>query len=158
MIEQNKPFQFKFSLVILNLLGRGLYRSFATVVAEAISNSWDAEATEVYITIEKDSLTVEDNGKGMDVEDFQGKFLNVGYARREDNNNKSKRNVFGRKGIGKLAMLSISEKVIILSKKDGQEITGGKIINPELDKKIKEKGEYSLENLLDSEKGELFSK
>jgi len=68
------------------------------------------------------------------------------------------RNVFGRKGIGKLAMLSISEKVIILSKKDGQEITGGKIINPELDKKIKEKGEYSLENLLDSEKGELFSK
>lgn len=158
MIEQNKPFQFKFSLVILNLLGRGLYRSFATVVAEAISNSWDAEATEVYITIEKDRLTVEDNGKGMDVEDFQGKFLNVGYSRREDKSNKSKRNVIGRKGIGKLAMLSISEKVIILSKKDGQEITGGKIINPELDKKIKEKGEYSLENLLDGEKEESFSK
>lgn len=158
MTEQNKPFQFEFSLVILNLLGRGLYRSFATVVAEAISNSWDAEATEVYITIEKDRLTVEDNGKGMDVKDFQGKFLNVGYARREDESNKSRRNVIGRKGIGKLAMLSISEKIIILSKKDGQEITGGKINNPELDKKIKEKGNYSLENLLDRERRELFSK
>ncbi|MDP1759877.1 MAG: ATP-binding protein [Candidatus Woesebacteria bacterium] len=61
MTEQNKPFQFEISLSVLNLLGRGLYRSFATVIAEAISNSWDAEATKVYITIEKDRLTVEDN-------------------------------------------------------------------------------------------------
>ncbi|MCR4313305.1 MAG: ATP-binding protein [Candidatus Roizmanbacteria bacterium] len=156
MNNQKKQFKFKFSLEILNLLGRGLYRSFATVIAEAISNSWDAEATEVHITIGKDKLTVEDNGKGMNVEDFQGKFLEVGYSRRDDKSNKSKRNVIGRKGIGKLAMLSISEKITILSKKDGQEITGGKINNPELDEKIKDKGEYNLENLLDGEKRELF--
>jgi len=157
MSEQNKPFQFEISLSVLNHLGRGLYRSFATVVAEAVSNSWDAEATEVHITIEKDRLTVEDNGKGMNAADFQGKFLFVGYSRREDESNKSKRNVIGRKGIGKLAMLSISEKVTILSKKDGQEITGGKINNPELDKKIDDKGKYSLEALLDEEKRELFN-
>lgn len=157
MSKQNKPFQFEISLSVLNLLGRGLYRSFATVVAEAISNSWDAEATEVCITIEKDRLTVEDNGKGMNAEDFQGKFLFVGYSRRDDKSNKSKRNVIGRKGIGKLAMLSISEKVTILSKKDGQEITGGKINNPELDEKINDKGKYSLEDLLDEEKRGLFN-
>jgi|SRR3989344_5093772 len=158
MSEQNKPFQFEFSLEILNHLGRGLYRSFATVVAEAISNSWDAEATEVEITIDKKMLIVEDNGKGMNGEDFQGKFLKVGYSRRKDKNNKSKRNVIGRKGIGKLAMLSISEKVTIISKKDNQEITGGKINNSELDKKIKQDGKYSLKSPSDSEKKELFNK
>src|SRR5882724_3711229 len=95
-----KPFQFQFSLEILNHLGRGLYRSFATVIAEAVSNSWDAEAKIVNITITEGGLIVEDDGKGMDVNDFRDKFLTVGYSRREDLTNKSKRNVIGRKGIG----------------------------------------------------------
>lgn len=158
MKQEDKPFEFEFSLEILNHLGRGLYRSFATVIAEAISNSWDAEATKVEVTINQKGLIVEDNGKGMDSKDFQDKFLKVGYSRRLDKNNKSKRNVIGRKGIGKLAMLSISEKVTIVSKKKEQEITGGKINNPKLDEKIKQNGRYSLESLSDSEKRKLFSK
>jgi len=158
MDEQNKPFQFEFSLEILNHLGRGLYRSFATVVAEAVSNSWDAEATEVEITVGKNKLIVEDNGRGMNAKDFQEKFLKVGYSRRQDKSNESKRNVIGRKGIGKLAMLSISEKVTIISKKDGQKITGGKINNPELDKEIKQDGNYSLEDLSYDERQKSFNK
>jgi len=158
MSEQNKPFQFAFSLEILNHLGRGLYRSFATVVAEAVSNSWDAEATKVRITIDKKRLIVEDNGKGMDSDDFQTKFLKVGYSRRQDKNNKSKRNVIGRKGIGKLAMLSISEQVTIISKKNGQEVTGGRINNSELDKKIRQDGNYNLENFSSGETATLFKK
>ena len=83
-MENNEPFKFEFSLETLNNLGRGLYRSFATVIAEAISNSWDAESTQVSVTIQKDKLIIEDNGKGMNNDDFQGKFLKVGYARRLD--------------------------------------------------------------------------
>jgi len=146
MAEQ-KEFKFEFSLEVLNHLGRGLYRSFATVVAEAVSNAWDAEATEVDINIRDKSLEVVDNGKGMDADDFQDKFLKVGYSRREDKSNKSKRNVIGRKGIGKLAMLSISEKVTIISKKANAEITGGRINNVKLDIEIKKDGNYSLETL-----------
>lgn len=158
MKKKDNSFKFEFSLEILNHLGRGLYRSFATVIAEAISNSWDAEATKVYITIAKDKLTVEDNGKGMNDTDFQEKFLKVGYSRRQDVSNKSKRKVIGRKGIGKLAMLSISEKVTLVSKKDGASITGGKINNSELDEKIKAEGNYSLGTLTESEKKKLFTK
>lgn len=158
MKKQNDSFEFEFSLEILNHLGRGLYRSFATVIAEAVSNSWDAEATKVKITINKKGLVVEDNGKGMDSNDFKTKFLKVGYSRRLDEANKSKRNVIGRKGIGKLAMLSISEMVTIISKKRGQKITGGKINNPELDKRIKQDGRYSLENLSYLDKRKLFRK
>ena len=158
MKMQNKPFEFEFSLDILNHLGRGLYRSFATVVAEAVSNSWDAEATIVDITIDGKKLIVQDNGKGMNSEDFQGKFLKVGYSRRNDSSNKSKRNVIGRKGIGKLAMLSISEKITIISKKNGGEATGGIINNSKLDKEIKNDGKYSLDNLPQKIKTESFGK
>jgi hypothetical protein len=156
MKEEDKPFEFEFSLEVLNHLGRGLYRSFATVIAEAVSNAWDAEAKEVKITINKNGLIVEDNGKGMDANDFRYKFLKVGYSRRQDKTNKSKRNVIGRKGIGKLAMLSISEKVTIVSKKEGSEITGGKINNPELDKEIRKDGKYTLDNLSNRDKLSLF--
>lgn len=141
-------FEFEFSLEVLNHLGRGLYRNFATVVAEAISNSWDAEATEVRIFIKQGEkeMTISDNGKGMNEDDFQGKFLRVGYSRRDDENNKSKRKVLGRKGIGKLAMLSISEKVTVISRKKECEVIGGLIDNAELDGRIKDDSKYSLEN------------
>lgn len=158
MRKKSKPFQFEFSLEILNHLGRGLYRSFATVVAEAVSNSWDAEATEVEVTINKKGLIVEDNGKGMNDEDFQRKFLKIGYSRRQDKDNISKRNVIGRKGIGKLAMLSISEKITILSKKESEGVTGGKINNQELDKEIRKDGNYDLEDLSDKDRKNLFKK
>lgn len=149
---KDKPFQFQFSLEILNHLGRGLYRSFATVIAEAVSNAWDAEAKEVNITITEDSLIVEDDGKGMDATDFREKFLTVGYSRRDDKTNKSKRNVIGRKGIGKLAMLSVSEKVTVITKKKELELTGGTVNNTDLDKEIKSNGKYRLEELLEKEK------
>jgi hypothetical protein len=149
---KNKAFQFQFSLEILNHLGRGLYRSFATVIAEAVSNSWDADAKMVNITITEDSLIVEDDGKGMNADDFREKFLNVGYSRREDVTNKSKRNVIGRKGIGKLAMLSVSDKVTVVTRRLGFEIVGGSINNIDLDKEIKNKGKYRLESLSEDEK------
>jgi len=155
-MTDNKEFRFEFSLEVLNHLGRGLYRSFATVIAEAVSNAWDAEATQVDITINDKSLVVADNGKGMDATDFQEKFLKVGYSRREDKSNKSKRNVIGRKGIGKLAMLSISEKVTIVSHKNKSEITGGRINNTKLDNEIKKDGNYSLESLTTNRMKELL--
>ena len=71
-------FNFRFSLSVLNHLGRGLYRSFATVIAEAISNSWDADAESVHVEIKRDSLVIWDNGVGMDAKDLQDKFLKIG--------------------------------------------------------------------------------
>ncbi len=47
--DQNRKFTFEISLSVLNHLGRNLYRSFATVLGEAISNAWDADAIKVYI-------------------------------------------------------------------------------------------------------------
>ncbi len=153
MAEKDK-FTFEISLSVLNHLGRNLYRSFITVLGEAISNSWDADATNVWIDIdrENDSFFIKDDGDGMTSDDFQNKFLKIGYSKRKDGEVKSKkgRSYIGRKGIGKLAMLSCAERIIIISKTEESEYVGGIIDNRGLDEAIKEDlkpGEYVLADI-----------
>ena len=147
-------FSFNISLSVLNHLGRNLYRSLITVIGEAISNSWDADAHNVWITIDKDNSYMEilDDGLGMTGEDFQNKFLKIGYSKRKSGNYKSslERPFIGRKGIGKLALLSCAEKISVLSKAEGNEIVGGTIDNRDLDQAITDdlsSQEYKLENV-----------
>ena len=149
-------FKFNISLSVLNHLGRSLYRNFITVLGEAISNSWDADATvvDIFLDKEKNRLIIKDNGCGMDDIDFQEKFLKIGYSKRKDTNSttteKRERPYIGRKGIGKLALLSCAERVNILSKKKGGKIIGGAIDNGGLDHAIQNDltpEDYPLEDL-----------
>jgi Histidine kinase-, DNA gyrase B-, and HSP90-like ATPase len=135
-----RPFQFEISLSVLNHLGRNLYRNFITVLGEAISNSWDADAKKVWITIDKDKklFTIKDNGVGMTADDFQGKFLKIGYSKRKEGQRQSLsgRPFIGAKGIGKLALLSCAERVSIFTKTNSSEYVGGVIDNSGLDEAI----------------------
>ena len=138
----NNEFNFEISLSVLNHLGRNLYRNFITVLGEAISNSWDAEAKNVWITVDKEnfSFVIKDDGKGMTADDFQDKFLKVGYSKRKDGMYKtsSGRPYIGAKGIGKLALLSCSDRVSVFTKAKGkEEYIGGVIDNSGLDDAIK---------------------
>src|SRR5690554_7042619 len=51
----SQNFTFNISLSVLNHLGRNLYRNFITVIGEAISNSWDADANNVWIYIDREN-------------------------------------------------------------------------------------------------------
>lgn len=141
MPRELPEFTFSMSLSVLNHLGRNLYRSFTTVLGEAISNAWDADANDVWVYIDRknNNLIVKDNGAGMDSYDFQNKFLKIGYSKRKDGDMKSagkKRPYIGRKGIGKLALLSCAKTITVISKKKGGEYVGGIIDNSGLDKAI----------------------
>lgn len=147
-------FQFNISLSVLNHLGRNLYRNFITVLGEAISNAWDADANNVWIDIDKENsvFSIKDDGEGMNAEDFQTKFLKIGYSKRKDGITKSEkqRPFIGAKGIGKLAMLSCAERVSVFTKKEGSDYVGGAIDNNGLDEAIKDDlipDDYPLENL-----------
>src|SRR5690348_13312743 len=109
------PFTFEISLSVLNHLGRHLYRSFATVLGEAISNAWDADARNVWIYLDRkaNGFWIKDDGIGMSASDFQNKFLKIGYSKRKRGSRSPKRNrpFIGRKGIGKLALLSCAERI-----------------------------------------------
>jgi hypothetical protein len=141
-MKNENPFTFEISLSVLNHLGRSLYRSFATVLGEAISNSWDADAKKVEIYIDKTnrSFLIKDNGIGMTADDFQNKFLKIGYSKRRDGSKLSAggRPFIGRKGIGKLALLSCADRISVISKVKGGRYIGGVIDNSQLDKAITE--------------------
>jgi uncharacterized protein YozE (UPF0346 family) len=138
--QLDRQFSFEISLSVLNHLGRNLYRSFATVLGEAISNAWDADAenVQIYINKEKNSFFIKDDGLGMKADDFQNKFLKIGYSKRKESkiSSKKKRPYIGRKGIGKLALLSCADKIIIISKVKNADYIGGTIDNPSLDQAI----------------------
>ena len=148
------PFSFEISLSVLNHLGRHLYRNFSTVLGEAISNSWDADASNVYIYIDRElgTLTIIDDGLGMTSDDFQNKFLRIGFSKRANGSYRSTKDrpFIGRKGIGKLALLSCAETVTIISKTQHSEFIGGVIQNSELDEAIKNDlvpDQYPLQNV-----------
>ncbi len=147
-------FTFNISLSVLNHLGRNLYRNFITVLGEAISNSWDADAKNVWIYIDRENnhLIIKDDGEGMTTDDFQNKFLKIGYSKRKDGAEKSnlQRPFIGRKGIGKLALLSCAKRIHILSKTKDSNFVGGVIDNSGLDSAINDDlnpQQYPLENV-----------
>ena len=151
-MEKKNNFTFEISLSILNHLGRNLYRSFATVLGEAISNAWDADAKNVYIHIDlkTHSFLIKDDGIGMSDDEFQSKFLKIGYSKRKNGEMKSDkgRPFIGRKGIGKLALLSCADKISVITKKVNTDYVGGVIDNSGLDQAITQDltpQEYPLE-------------
>ncbi|MEK7856308.1 MAG: ATP-binding protein, partial [Acidobacteriota bacterium] len=73
------------SLNVLNHLGLNLYSNVPAVLSEIVANAWDADAENVHIKIDvrSGSITITDDGSGMDIGDFNNKYLTVGYRRRD---------------------------------------------------------------------------
>lgn len=110
---------------ILELLGPNLYTNIYYVLAELIANAYDADAKNVYIFSNKDDIRVEDDGHGMSYEAGDiARYLNVaGVSRTNDEEARTKsreRRKMGRKGVGKLAALSVSEDVDVLTVANGE--------------------------------------
>src|SRR5690606_2370124 len=68
------------------------------------------------------SIIVQDDGDGMSAKDIQEKFLVIGRNRREDGDKPSRRFnrlATGKKGLGKLALFGLANKITINTVKDG---------------------------------------
>jgi len=117
-----KKFEMSMNLNVLHHLGINLYSNIPAVLSEVVANAWDADAREVEISIGEHQIIILDNGNGMDLTDINNKFLKVGYQKREDGNAvtpKFNRPVMGRKGIGKLSLFSIANRIEIHTSKNG---------------------------------------
>jgi hypothetical protein len=108
---------------VLKHLGLNLYSNIYAVLSEIVANSYDADSTEVTISIKDGEVWIEDNGTGMTVKDTNEKFLSIGYAKRKKEGTASpkfNRPFMGRKGIGKLSLFSIAGLIEIHCCKDNQ--------------------------------------
>ncbi len=118
-MTDESPYLMKVSLAVLDDLGINLYSNMAAVLSEVVANAWDADATKVTIELKDTSIVVRDNGHGMGIDEINGRFLHVGYRRREAGRTKSpklKRAVMGRKGIGKLSLFAIADEVTVATR------------------------------------------
>lgn len=114
----------RISLNVLNHMGLYLYSNTPAVLAEAIANAWDADASRVDVTLDTSArtITVRDDGVGMDLDDINDKFLYVGYQKRHgagEFRTPTGRKPMGRKGIGKLSLFSIANRISVYTRKDG---------------------------------------
>jgi hypothetical protein len=125
MKTQVKTIAFKVSPRLTEILGEN-YRSTEAAIKELVDNAWDADATEVRITLPKvmteDPIMVVDNGAGMKTQELELEYFNVARDRRQTKGDKTarfNRKAKGRKGIGKFAGLMIADAMAVETRAAG---------------------------------------
>lgn len=124
--SEASKFVLRFSHNIIEHLGLKLYQNKPTnVIAELVSNSWDADANNVWVHLYTDekggpaSIVVADNGIGMNTNTLEKNYLVVGKPKRAKHAPAEKtpagRLPMGRKGIGKLAPFGVARVVDLVT-------------------------------------------
>ena len=151
--QATPTFEMTVDLNVLEHLGINLYSNIAAVLTEAVANAWDADASSVQIRVDPDNEWIEivDDGIGMSVEDLNGKYLRVGYRRRDEDAEHGRktakgRAVMGRKGLGKLSLFSIADVIEVQSAKDGVK-HGFRMSVPGIHQAVQDKHTYHPEPL-----------
>ena len=99
-------------------IGERLYGESVELIRELINNAYDADATEVKVTIKDDEIIVEDDGSGMDLDGLK-QYFNIGSTlkRNSPKSPKFARDRIGEFGIGKFASLSACSHFEVWTKK-----------------------------------------
>ncbi|XOB64258.1 ATP-binding protein [Deferribacteres bacterium DY0037] len=113
--------EFTFGWLALELLGKNLYSNAWSAISELVANGFDANANNVYVYInnsDKENAIIEiiDDGTGMNNKQLK-EYAEVGRNKRNFvRSKKRKSSLMGRKGIGKLAALYLSDLYYIQTK------------------------------------------
>lgn len=144
----------------LKLLGKGMYSNLWAALSELIANGIDAHAENVFVYIdmadkEHSIIEILDDGDGMSVQDIQKKYVVIGNNKRDGAIDAKE--LMGRKGVGKLAALFLTQKYEFLTATATGEQTTWRfdfadrsITVPTLENV--ERGEYVLQALFDIKK------
>lgn len=126
-----QSYELLFDVGTIKHLGLQMYSTLPPVISELVANAWDANATEVRITMPTKPITdnskiiVQDNGIGMSDENIRNAYLIIGRDRRKDTGiditpTPFNRPVMGRKGIGKFSAFGIAREIEVETVKNGE--------------------------------------
>ena len=107
---------------LLRELGERLVGKPHIALAELIKNSYDADATQVTIKFSpnKDYIKVSDNGHGMTFEEFRGFWMRIGTTHKRERRSKNLgRQLTGSKGVGRLAVQFLANRMTIRTVPEG---------------------------------------
>lgn len=123
------PFEMRFDPQTIKHLGLRMYSTLAPALAEIISNSYDADATNVTVTLIEENgnpkeIRIKDDGEGLSYDEISNKFLVIGRNRRDDDGDKPsakyKRLPTGKKGLGKLALFGLAKTITVTTVQAGK--------------------------------------
>jgi len=99
-------------------IGERLYTESIELVRELVNNAYDADATEVNVTIRDDEIEVGDNGLGMDLDGLR-EYFTIGTPDKRLNPRSPRfgRLRIGQFGIGKFATLSACERFTVRTRR-----------------------------------------
>lgn len=97
-------------------LGEKMYRESIEFIRELVNNAYDADATEVYVSILRDSIEVRDNGSGMNQKGLE-QFFTIGSEEKKVHSISPRmgRKRIGQFGIGKFSALSLADQFMVES-------------------------------------------
>jgi signal transduction histidine kinase len=119
---------FSTDATLIDRIGRELVSKQETALVELVKNSYDADATEVTVAIDRDRLTISDNGTGMNREELIEGFLRLAsdLKVRKPVSDLYRRRRAGRKGIGRFATQRLGTTLVLRTWKK-PEATGLKL-------------------------------
>lgn len=106
---------------IAELLGVQNFSTDESAVLELVKNAYDARATFVKLIFDENTLTILDDGIGMNVDDIKQKWMHVGKSTKEYTTvleNNQVRVLAGSKGVGRFALARLGEFATVISKKE----------------------------------------
>ena len=122
-------FEMRFDPQTIKHLGLRMYSTLPPALAEIISNSYDADAKIVTVSLIEEKgvpteIKIKDDGVGLSFNEINSKFLVIGRNRRDDDGDvpspKYKRLPTGKKGLGKLALFGLAKTITIVTVQDGK--------------------------------------
>lgn len=121
-----KSAHFRVHSKLPNLLGEN-YTSSEKALKELIDNAWDAEATEVHVTVPNiltdAPIILQDNGSGMKTAEVDSEYLSIAspkFSRKGERTPNLQRIVKGKKGIGKFAGIILVSEMELVSQAAGK--------------------------------------
>ena len=107
---------FKVSSGLKDIIGKDLITNELVAIFELVKNGYDADATEINLIINsyENYIIIQDNGKGMNRNDIENKWLFVAHSEKKD----SDKVYAGSKGIGRFSCDRLGTKLKLISHKD----------------------------------------
>ncbi len=138
MLKNKNTLNWRFDVSTFRLMGRELITDRVTALFELVKNCYDANAEKVNVEFYNvassinSKIIIRDNGIGMSFEDIRDKWMVIGTASKRKklySPEPYKRRHVGEKGVGRFAVDKLGEKVLIKTKKTGD----NRILNIEID-------------------------
>lgn len=134
MMLNNEKLTFRVSAGLKNIIGKELITDQYIAIFELVKNAFDAHAKKVTIIFENiykqnERIIMIDDGKGMDLNDINNKWLFVAYSAKKDGTEeieendyrgkiRSKRIFAGAKGVGRFSCDRLGSKLNMTTLKD----------------------------------------